>query len=138
MKRNRPALDLRSVMVHLFLATLTLLILFPVIYTVSAAFRTNQAVYGPLFSTNTWVDRRIADKQAARIVEQAIFVKESGDVFFMILGNVFGKGTMRPQLNFYASCFSSRASFQSASAMMRTSSLKRTRGSQPRTSFAFE
>lgn len=58
-KTKREPLDIiKEIASHILLIAVALIVLLPILYVVSAGFRVNQAIYGPLIDFNTWVDSR--------------------------------------------------------------------------------
>ena len=73
-KSNKTASDyIKEVLQHVVLLFVALIVLTPILYLVSAGFRTNQAIFGPLVDTNSWVDDEIADKTANKIKKDLLF-----------------------------------------------------------------
>jgi len=58
---------LKEILSHIVLIAVALIVLLPIIYVISAGFRTNQAIYGPLVDVNTWVDTSIANRRNNKI-----------------------------------------------------------------------
>lgn len=73
-KSRKTASDyIKEVLQHIILLFVALIVLTPILYLVSAGFRTNQAIFGPFIDTNSWVDDEIADKTANKIKKDVLF-----------------------------------------------------------------
>jgi len=63
-KSKKEPLDIiKEIASHILLIFVALIVLMPILYVVSAGFRVNQAIYGPLIDFNTWVDTRESDRR---------------------------------------------------------------------------
>ena len=72
-KSKKEPLDIvKEIASHILLIFVALVVLLPILYVVSAGFRVNQAIYGPLIDFNTWVDTREADRRANIIDKQKL------------------------------------------------------------------
>lgn len=67
-KSKKSAGDIiKEILSHVVLIAIALIVLIPIFYLISAGFRTNQAIYGPLIDTNSWVDDTIAVKSENKV-----------------------------------------------------------------------
>lgn len=62
----------KEILSHVILITIALVVLIPIFYLISAGFRTNQAIYGPLIDTNSWVDDNIAVKSENKVKKEVL------------------------------------------------------------------
>lgn len=60
---------------HIILIFVVLVVLTPILYIVSASFRVNQAVYGPLIDFNSWVDTYEPDNRINKISKNKMIKK---------------------------------------------------------------
>jgi len=63
---------IKEIISHIVLIAVTLIVLLPIIYVISAGFRTNQAIYGPLIDLNTWTDISEANRRKNKISKPAL------------------------------------------------------------------
>ncbi len=69
-KSNKTAGDIiKEILSHIVLIFVAMIVLLPIIYVISAGFRTNQAIYGPLVDVNTWTDTSIANRRNNKITK---------------------------------------------------------------------
>jgi ABC-type maltose transport system permease subunit len=72
-KSKKTAGDIiKEILSHIILICIALIVLVPIFYLISAGFRTNQAIYGPLIDTNSWVDESIAVKSENKIKQDVL------------------------------------------------------------------
>lgn len=80
-KSNKTASDyIKEVLQHVVLLFVALIVLTPILYLVSAGFRTNQAIFGPLVDTNSWVDEDIPEKNKNKLSKDSLIKR-----IFMVL-----------------------------------------------------
>ena len=63
---------LKNIPIHAFLIISSFIILLPILYMVSTAFRPNQAILAPMIDFNTWIDTNNTDKKLNKISKRKL------------------------------------------------------------------
>jgi ABC-type maltose transport system permease subunit len=63
---------IKEIFIHIILLFFVAIVIMPIMYVVSAGFRANQAVYGPLIDTNSWADTDVPDRRKNKISKKAM------------------------------------------------------------------
>lgn len=87
---NKKCLELvlKNTASHVILIILTAVILLPIFYMISTAFRPNQSILAPMFDFNTWTDGTIADKRNNTLSKSGM-IRSIDDGISDIIGSDF-------------------------------------------------
>ncbi|OHD10120.1 MAG: hypothetical protein A2086_05855 [Spirochaetes bacterium GWD1_27_9] len=77
-KSKKTAFDIiKEILSHILLIFVAVVVLLPILYVVSAGFRVNQAIFGPLVDVNTWTDQNIANRRENTITKDLLIKRLS-------------------------------------------------------------